>query len=94
MNIKDFFILFPINEPRYLTHEDLTAIMLFTYGIAKRFKIDEVEFTEKQKIKSYKDYCIKEINKKYENLDNEGRLELDKFINLFVMYYSAQHLVD
>ena len=94
MTIKDFFIQFPIYEPRYLTHEDLTAIMLFTYGIAKRFKKEEVEFTEKQKIKSYNDYCIKEINKNYENLDDEGRLELDKFINFFVMYYSAQHLVD
>lgn len=94
MTIKDFFIQFPIYEPQYLTQEDLTAIMLFTYGIAKRFKINDVEITKQQQIKSYKDYCIKEINKNYKNLDNEGRLELDKFISLFVMYYSAQHLVD
>ena len=87
MTIKDFFIQFPIQEPKFLTNEDLISICLFTYGSSKLFNKNEDRKTEVNKIDSFKKFCVIEINKRYENLDKETKIELDKFINFFSLYY-------
>ena len=64
MKIEDFFNQFPIQEPRFLTYEDLRAILLFSYGATKIYKKDDNTMTKEEKIESYKTFCRKEINKK------------------------------
>ena len=94
MSINDFFNQFPIKEPIFLSSEDLYSILLYSYSATKLYKKEEKTMSKEEKIESYKAFCRKEIYKNFEGLDYEGRLELDKFINLFVMYSSIQHLVD
>lgn len=86
MKIEDFFNQFPIQEPKFLTDEDLRAILLFTYGAAKIYKKDDTSMTKEEKIESYKYFCRKKINDNYENLDSEGKIELDRFSNLYGTY--------
>lgn len=47
--------------------------------------------SKEEKIESYKSFCRKKIN---ENLDSEGKIELDKFFNLYGTHCILQHLSD
>ena len=94
MKIEDFFNQFPIQEPKFLTDEDLRTILLFSYGAAKIYKKDDSSMTKDEKIESYKSFCRKKINDNYENLDSEGKIELDKFFNLYGTYCILNQLPD
>ncbi len=94
MKIEDFFNQFPIQEPKFLTDEDLRTILLFSYGAAKIYEKDDSSMTKNEKIESYKSFCRKKINDNYENLDSEGKIELDKFFNLYGTYCILNHLSD
>ena len=94
MKIEDFFNQFLIQKPKFLTDEDLRAILLFSYGAAKIYKKDDTSMTKEEKIESYKSFCRKKINDNYENLDSEGKIELDKFFNLYGTHCILNHLSD
>lgn len=94
MKIEDFFNQFPIQKPKFLTEEDLISILLFSYGAAKLYKNDDTSMSKEEKIKSYKAFCKEKINKNFENLDYDGKIELDKFFNLYGTYCILNHLSD
>lgn len=92
MNIEDFFNQFPIQKPVFLTNEDLAAILLFSYGAAKLYKKDDTSMSKEEKIESYKVFYREKISKNYENLEYNGKIELDKFFNLYGTYCILNHL--
>ena len=94
MSIKEFFNEFPIQEPRELKHEDLKLVLDFCNQSVEIYKKDNTYMTKDEKIKSYKEYCRQKIGEKFNDLNLDGKVELDKFFNLYGTHAILQHLAD
>ena len=92
LTLEEIFELYPIKEPKVLTNVDLKVLFEIIDNSLVYYIKDDTTLTEREKIDSYTNLCKKEIDEKFIDIDLEGKIELDKYFNLYGVTAIITHL--
>ena len=92
LSLEEFFELYPIKEPKVLTNTDLKVLFEIINDSLVYYIKDDTTLTEREKINSYTNLCKKQIDEQFVEVDLEGKIELDKYFNLYGVTAIITHL--
>lgn len=88
--LNEYFNNFPIQEPRKLSVDELTTLLQICKSSLNLYKKEDKFLSKREKIDSYKEYVLHQINKTDTNFKN--KTELGKYLNLFTTHLIVNHL--
>ena len=92
MTIEDYFNEFPLKEPLELTFNDLKEVLDFCASSVKIIDKDDKSVSREEKIDAYKAFCRNHFEKIFIDLNQRGKDEVNKYLNLYGTHLILQHL--